>query len=184
MRMEVHVHGTVLLRTGTTSAQVEEALRPWLDYIDEDNIADTKSVHPDEPGVVFDRKRRVLEVCWTGDVGRSFHQTISDSLAGLNSYTEEASAFEISYYLEDGKDEFSLVFVGPSASAIQEAQRHLMIEDVQNLLSRQFSEPEIAQVVALVNQLFERNIKSGAAPVQSGTAPEPMPMPPGRKHLH
>ncbi|MEQ1881361.1 MAG: DUF6806 family protein [Burkholderiales bacterium] len=184
MRMEVHVHGTVLLRTGTTSAQVEEALRPWLDYIDEDNIADTKSVHPDEPGVVYDRKRRVLEVCWTGDVGRSFHQTINDSLAGLNAYSEEASAFEISYYLEDGKDEFSLVFVGPTPSAIQEAQRHLMIEDLQNLLSRQFSEPEIAQVVALVNQLFERNVKAGATAAPTSTASETVPMPAGRKHLH
>ncbi len=112
MRMEVHVHGTVLLRAGTTTSQIEEALRPWLEYIDEDNLADAKSVHPDEPGVVFDKRRRVLEVCWTGDVGRSFHQIISGALASLNPFSEEAAAFEVSYYLEDGQDEFSMVFVG------------------------------------------------------------------------
>src|SRR5258705_13644886 len=59
MRMEAHIHGTVLLRAGTTTTQIEEALRPWLEYIDEDNMADAKSVHPDEPGLVFDRRRRV-----------------------------------------------------------------------------------------------------------------------------
>ena len=115
MRMEVHVHGTVLLRAGTTPTQIEEALRPWLEYIDEDNLADAKSVHPDEPGILFDKRRRVLEVCWTGDVGRSFHQIVSDALASLNPFSEEAAAFEVSYYLEDGQDEFSVVFVGPTA---------------------------------------------------------------------
>jgi len=185
MRMEAHIHGTVLLRAGTTTTQIEEALRPWLEYIDEDNMADAKSVHPDEPGLVFDRRRRVLEVCWTGDVGRSFHQTIANALAALSPFSEEASAFEVSYYPEDGKDEFSLVFVGPTQDAIFEAQRGLMIEDVRSLLSRQFSDPEIAQVVALVNQLFERNVKSGTSNTQTSTSPsEPMPMPAGRKHLH
>ncbi len=134
MRMEAHVHGTVLLRAGTTASQIEEALRPWLEYIDEDNLADAKSVHPDEPGVVFDKRRRVLEVCWTGDVGRSFHQIVSGALASLNPFSEEAAAFEVSYYLEDGQDEFSMVFVGPTPETIYEAQRRRMIEDVQNLL--------------------------------------------------
>ena len=144
MRMEVHVHGTVLLRAGTTTSQIEEAMRPWLEYIDEDNLADAKSVHPDEPGVVFDKRRRVLEVCWTGDVGRSFHQIVSGALASLNPFSEEAAAFEVSYYLEDGQDEFSMVFVGPTPETIYEAQRRRMIEDVQNLLSRQFTEPASA----------------------------------------
>ena len=60
-----------------------------------------------------------------------------------------------------------------------------MIEDVHNLLSRQFTDPEIAQVVALVNQLFERNVKAGTSNTQPSTSPsEQMPMPAGRKHLH
>jgi len=185
MRMEVHVHGTVLLRAGTTTSQIEEAMRPWLEYIDEDNLADAKSVHPDEPGLLFDKRRRVLEVCWTGDVGRSFHQIVSGALASLNPFSEEAAAFEVSYYLEDGQDEFSMVFVGPTPETIYEAQRRRMIEDVQNLLSRQFTEPEVAQVSALVNQLFERNWKGGTTAAQAGSgSSEVVPMPPGRKHLH
>jgi hypothetical protein len=39
--------------------------------------------------------------------------------------------------------------------------------------------------VALVNQLFERNVKAGVSNTQTATNPsEPMPMPAGRKHLH
>ena len=185
MRMEAHVHGTLLLRAGTTPTQVEEALRPWLEYIDEDNLGDAKSVHPDEPGILFDKRRRTLEVCWTGDVGRSFHQIVSDALGALNPLSEEAAAFDVSYYLDDGQDEFSVVFVGPTPDAVREAQRHRMIEDVQNLLTRQFTEPEVAEVVALVNQLFERNWKGAAAAAKSGSAAsEVVPMPSGRKHLH
>jgi len=46
-------------------------------------------------------------------------------------------------------------------------------------------EPEVAEVTALVNQLFERNWKGAAAAAQSGSAAsELVPMPPGRKHLH
>src|SRR5258708_8897053 len=93
MRMEAHIHGTVLLRAGTTTTQIEEALRPWLEYIDEDNMADAKSVHPDEPGLVFDRRRRVLEVCWTGDVGRTFHQTVANAPAALNPFPHDPPAF-------------------------------------------------------------------------------------------
>lgn len=183
MRMEVHVHGTLLLRAGITPAQIDQALRPWLEYMDEDNIADTKSVHADEPGILFDRRRRVLEVCWTGDVGRSFHQIISDALAALNPLSEEAAAFEVSYYQDDGKDEFSLMFVGPTPESIFETQRRLMLEDLHGLLSRQFSDAEIAEVTALVNQLFERQRAGGPAAAKSG-ASGMVPMPPGRKHLH
>jgi hypothetical protein len=185
MRMEVHVHGTILLRAGTTPAQIDQALRPWLEYMDEDNIADTKSVHADEPGILFDRRRRVLEVCWTGDVGRSFHQIISDALAALNPLSEEAAAFEVSYYQDDGKDEFSLMFVGPTPELIFETQQRLMLEDLHNLLARQFSDAEIAEITGVVNQLFERQRAGGPAAGKSGTgASGVVPMPPGRKHLH
>ena len=68
MRIEVHVHGTIPLRAETTLSQLEAALRPWLRYIDEDNLVDARSVYEDEPGMVFDAKGSTLEICWTGDV--------------------------------------------------------------------------------------------------------------------
>ncbi|HZP92770.1 MAG TPA: DUF6806 family protein [Burkholderiales bacterium] len=183
MRVEVHVHGTVLLKAGTTSAQIEVALRPWLDYIDEDGLGEAKSAHPDEPGIVFDRRRRVLEVCWTGDVGRSFRQILAESLDSLNPYSEEAAAFDVTYYLDDGRDEFDVMFVGPSAEAIHQAQRRRMMEDLKSLLSRQFKDDEVSQVLAHVNQLFERNWQTNQSAAQSASS-EPAATAPGRKQLH
>jgi hypothetical protein len=184
MRTEVHVHGTILLRSGTTASQIEEALRPWLEYIDEDSLADVKSVHPDEPGVVFDRKRRLLEVCWTGDVGRSFRQVLAEALENLNPYSEEASPFDITYYHDDGRDEFDAMFVGPTVEAIREAQRRRMLDDLGALLSRQFAEGEVSQVLALVNQLFERNWQLQQPAGKSATSDEPTAAPVSRRQLH
>ncbi len=83
MRTEVHVHGTVVLVEGVSIGQVEGALRPWLDYLDCASIKEARSLEQDEPGIVFDRKRFLLEICWTGDVGRNFQGVLGDALAGL-----------------------------------------------------------------------------------------------------
>jgi hypothetical protein len=182
MRVEVHVHGTVLLKAGTSAAQIEAALRPWLDYVDEDTLADAKSVHPDEPGIVFDRRRRVLDVCWTGDVGRSFRQILADALEALNGYSEEAASFDVTYYHDDGRDEFDVMFVGPTQSAIHQARRRRMLEDLQHLLAREFNETDAGQVLALVDQLFERNWQQqGTSQTQASEEPE---APVSRKQLH
>lgn len=183
MRVEVHVHGTVLLKAGTTGAQLDAALRPWLEYIDEDNLADAKSAHPDEPGIIFDRRRRVLEVCWTGDVGRSFRQVLAESFEALNGFCEEAVPFDVTYYHDDGRDEFDVMFVGPSADAIHEAQRARMMEDLQHLLSRQFSDSDTGQVLALVNELFERNRQAGKQTASDSPTADVGPVP-TRKQLH
>jgi hypothetical protein len=184
MRVEVHVHGTVLLKAGTSTAQIEAAIRPWLDYVDEDNLADAKSVHPDEPGIVFDRRRRVLDVCWTGDVGRSFRQVLAEALDALNGYSEEAASFDITYYHDDGRDEFDVMFVGPTSEAIHQARRRRMMEDLQHLLSREFNETETGQVLALVNRLFEHHWQSEQEGSQSAAATEEESAPLGRKQLH
>ena len=181
MRVEVHVHGTVLLKAGTSTAQIEAALRPWLDYVDEDSLADAKSVHADEPGIVFDRRRRVLDVCWTGDVGRSFRQILGEAMDALNGYSEEAASFDITYYHADGRDEFDVMFVGPTAEAVHQARRRRMFEDLQHLLSREFNESETGQVRALVNQLFEHHWQSAQDSAQESAEDEALA---GRKQLH
>jgi hypothetical protein len=157
MRIEVHVHGNISLRPGVTLPQIEAALRPWLRYIDEDGIVDARSVYEDEPGIVFDAKQKTLEICWTGDVGRGFRESIEEALQALCPYTETAVEVEVSYYHDDGQDEFGMVFVGPTPESIHERQKSRMIDDVSGTLARHFSEAEIGEVVALVNQMFERN---------------------------
>ena len=168
MRIEAHVHGTIPLRPGTTLSQVESALRPWLRYIDEDSLADARSVYEDEPGLNFDARERVLDICWTGDVGRGFRESIEEAMQALCPHTEAAAEVEVSYYHDDGQDEFGMVFVGPTPESIHARQKSRMIDDVSGLLARHFSEAEIGEVAALVNQLFERNWVESTGEAQSG----------------
>ncbi len=183
MRVEVHVHGTILLRSGTSTEQMESAMRPLLDYIDEDSLAEVRSIHPDEPGITFDRRRRVIEICWTGDVGRSFRQLLAEALEALNAYCEEAAPIDITYYHEDGRDEFDVIFVGPTPESVDRARRQRMMEDLQHVLSRDFDDTEIGQVLDLVNQMFDRRWESGRRP--SSTTPADTPAAAmRRKHLH
>lgn len=189
MHTEVHVHGVIPIKSGITQAEVEQALRPWLEYVDLDGLADARSAHQDEPGIVFDRRRRVLDMCWTGWVGRNFQRALESAFEALCSYAEQAAGVEVTYYQEDGRDERTMAFVGPSRESIQEEQRRSMIEDVTLLLSRHFSQGEIGDVLQLVNQLFERRWaeQGGAAAGKdvdrsSGAASTRTAQ--GKKHLH
>ena len=182
MHTEVHVHGLVPLKGGVTQTEVEQALRPWLEYVDLDGLADARSANQDEPGIVFDRRRRVLDICWTGWVGRNFQRALESALSAVCEFAEGAAAIEVTYYQEDGRDEFGVVFVGPDPTAIERAKRGRLIEDVAMLLSRQFGEQEVGQVATLIERLFEEQARSQQDPA---SAPAAIRGPiSGRKHLH
>ena len=168
MHTEVHVHGNVLVLEGASQQELEQALTPWLSYVDIESLSDAKSAQQDEPGIVFDRRRRMLEICWTGWVGRNFQKALETAFEALCPYTEEACGIEVTYYHDDGRDEHGMVFVGPSLEAVQDMQRNFMVEDVSALLSRHFNDAEIGEVVGLVNQLFDRRIAAGPG----GTDPQ------------
>ncbi|HET9664129.1 MAG TPA: DUF6806 family protein, partial [Burkholderiales bacterium] len=91
MRMEVHIHGNAFLCKGVRLPQVEQALRPWLDYLDADTIAEAASLEREEPGIVFDPRERTLNICWTGEVGRSFHGRLTETFQNLGTLAEYAS---------------------------------------------------------------------------------------------
>jgi len=183
MHTEVHVHGTISLKSSATQAQVEQSLAPWLTYVDIESLAEARSAHQDEPGIVFDRRKRSLEICWTGWVGRNFQKAVETAFEALCPYTEEAAALEVSYYHEDGRDERGMVFVGPSVESIEAMQRSYMLEDIQALLGRHFSDAEIGEVTGLVNQLFDRRwVERGAEPV-TGSSERPQRSS-GKRHLH
>ena len=173
------------MRAETTLSQIEAALRPWLRYIDEDSLVDARSVYEDEPGIVFDGKGKTLELCWTGDVGRGFRELIEEALQALCPYTESAADIEVSYFHDDGQDEFGMVFVGPTPESVHEHQKSRMVDDVSDLLARHFSEAEIGEVAALVNQLFERNWSEKTGSGQSGSTSAPHGLTPAqRRRLH
>jgi hypothetical protein len=183
MHTEVHIHGTVALRSGVTQAELEQALAPWLGYVDIESLAEARSAHQDEPGLVFDRRRRVLEICWTGWVGKNFQKALESAFEALCPFSEDAAGVEVTYYQEDGRDEHGMVFVGPSTDSIEGAQRRYMIEDLQALLGRHFSDAETSEVVGLVNQLFDRRYSERGATPSTGTQQVPQRSG-GKRHLH
>jgi hypothetical protein len=184
MHTEVHVHGTVALKGGVTQSDVDQALGSWLAYVDIENLTEARSAHQDEPGIVFDRRRRVLEICWTGWVGRNFQKALEAAFEALCALSEEAAGVEVTYYHEDGRDEHGMVFVGPASEMIEAVQRRYMIEDIQALLGRHFGDAEIGEVVGLVNQLFDRRWAERGAEPSTGTTERPQRSSYGKRHLH
>ena len=185
MRTEVHVHGSIFLCKGVRLSQVDQAMRPWLEYLDVDTIADAHSLEREEPGIGFDPKERVVNVCWTGEVGRSFQARLTEAFHNLGPLSEYASEVEVTYYPEGGDDEFYQMFVGPSAESIHEFRRQCVVEDVSSLLSRHLGKQEVEQVAALINQLFDAAAAARAEASQdSGSTSTVIPLHPRNKHLH
>jgi hypothetical protein len=185
MRLEVHVHADIPILEGVSRKQIEQALAPWLAYLDCDTLADVKSLEPEEPGLRFDEKDLMLLVCWTGEIGRSFHAALESSLEQLGPYCYEAVEVDVTLYHESGDQESRLLFVGPTAQSIHEAQRRCMIEDVSAILERQFDKEKSAEVATLVNQLFDRDWKEKASGVKPQTERAfEYATRPSRKNLH
>lgn len=185
MRIEVHVHGNVFLGRGVRLSQLEHALRPWLEYLDVERIAEAVSLEREEPGIQFDPRERTLTICWTGDVGRSFHNRLGEAFQNVGALTEYSSEIEVTYYPENGDDEFYQMFVGPSPESIHEFRRQCVIEDVTTLLSRHLSQADVNQVKVLANQLFDQDWAArkvtGETAASSSTV---IPLHPRGKHLH
>ena len=184
MRHEVHFHAEIPILEGVSRRQLEQAFAPLLEYLDAEGLADVKSLEPDEPGFKYDEKELLLTVCWTGEVGRSFQGALEAALDSLGPYCYEAVEVDLTLYHENGEQESKLLFVGPTAHAIHEAQRRCMIEDVAAILARQFGKEEVAQVTALVNELFDRDWKERASQQKKPERAFETYTRPSRKNLH
>ena len=184
MRMEVHVHGTAFLCKGVHLTQIEDALRPWLDYLEVDAIAKVQSIEREEPGIRFDAKEQALDICWTGEVGRSFHHRLKEAFEALGPLTEYASEITVTYYQDNGKEEFQQIFIGPSAEAIHEIRRQCVEEDLVGCCRRTSTRTRVDEVTGIVNQMFDADWKNRpAADEQTVSTPLLQPHPRNR-HLH
>jgi hypothetical protein len=184
MRHEVHLHADVPILEGVSRRQIEQACAPLLEYLDADSLAELKSLEPDEPGFKYDEKELLLAVCWTGEVGRSFQGALEAALEALGPYCYEAVEVDLTLYLQNGEQESKLLFVGPTPHAIHEAQRRCMVEDVAAVLARQFDKEKVAEVAALVNELFDRDWKEKAAQEKKPERAFESYTRPSRKNLH
>ena len=184
MRHEVHVHADIPILEGISKRQLEQALAPLLEYLDADGMADAKSLEADEVGFKYDEKELILYICWTGEVGRSFHGALDAALESLGPFCYEAVEIDVTVYHENGEQESKLLFVGPTAHAIHEAQRRCMIEDVAAILARQFDKKQVAEVTSLVNEMFERDWKEKASQQKKPERAFESYTRPSRKNLH
>lgn len=184
MRMEVHVHADIPILEGVSRKQLEQALVPLLEYLDVDSMAEVKSLEADEPGIKYDDKDLLLFICWTGEIGRSFHAALDQALENLGPLCYEAVELEVTLYHPNGEQEQKLMFVGPTAQAIHEAQRRCMIEDVAALLERQFDKTKTGEVLALVNEMFDRDWKDKASQPKKPERAFETYTRPSRKNLH
>ena len=184
MRHEVHLHADIPILEGVSRRQLEQAFAPLLEYLDADGLADVKSLEADEPGIKYDEKELLLTVCWTGEIGRSFHGALEAVLENLGPYCYEAVEVDVTQYHENGEQESRLLFVGPTAQAIHEAQRRCMLEDVAAILARQFEKDKVGEVTALVNDLFERDWKEKSTQQKKPERAFESYTRPSRKNLH
>jgi uncharacterized protein DUF6806 len=184
MRHEVHVHADIPILEGVSKRQIEQAFAPLLEYLDADGLGDVKSLEPEEFGIKYDEKELILYLCWTGEIGRSFHGALEAVLENLGPYCYEAVEVDVTQYHENGEQESRLLFVGPTAQAIHEAQRRCMIEDVAVILGRQFEKDKVGEVTALVNDLFDRDWKEKSTQQKKPERAFESYTRPSRKNLH
>ena len=163
---EIHVHGDVNVRTGVERKDLQEALKPLWQYAGARSLNDgAASLYDDEPGMQFDEDKRLLQVCWTVRGDDDFRHVLDDLCMNLNEVSEAGAPIEVTFYDADydeedeasgreARDDFLLLFIGPTPAAIMQAQRDLLIQDVVNLMERHFDGAELGGVVGEIDKLF------------------------------
>jgi hypothetical protein len=163
---EIHVHGEVPLRSEVNFEQIQEALKPLWKYAGARSLADgADSAYEEEPGIRFEQKERMLQICWTVAGDDDFRQALDEMCMALNELAEQGAALEVTFYDVDfdeeeadpeaeSRDDFLMLFVGPNPAAIMQVQRDLLVEDVVGLMERHFDGAELGGVVAEIDKLF------------------------------
>jgi hypothetical protein len=181
---EIHVHGDVPLRPDVNFEQIQEALKPLWKYAGARSLADgASSAYEEEPGICFDQKEHVLQICWTVTGDDDFRQVLDEMCMGLNELSEQGAALEVTFYDtdfdedEDGdpeeepRDDFLMLFVGPNPAAIMQVQRDLLVEDVVSLMERHFDGAELGGVVSEIDKLFNDRFDALVNSLEIGKRP-------------
>ncbi|WP_295850330.1 DUF6806 family protein [uncultured Xylophilus sp.] len=180
---EIHVHGDVVLRADVTFEQLQDALKPLWKYAGARSLADGAASHyEDEPGIEFDTKEHVLHICWTVNGDDDFRQSLDEMCMSLNELSEQGAAIEITFYDTDfdeedeppeaeARDDFLMLFVGPTPAAIMQVQRDLLVQDVVNTMERHFDGAELGGVVAEIDKLFGQRFDALVNSLELGKPP-------------
>jgi hypothetical protein len=180
---EIHVHGDVPLRSDVSFEQIQEALKPLWQYAGAKSLADgATSAYEEEPGLRFEQKERMLQMCWTVPGDEDFRQALDEMCMALNELSEQGAAIEVTFYDtdfdedegdpdEESRDDFLMLFVGPNPAAIMQVQRDLLVEDVIHLMERHFDGAELGGVVAEIDRLFSDRFDALVNSLEIGRRP-------------
>jgi uncharacterized protein (DUF2267 family) len=185
---EIHVHGEVPLREDVTFAQLEEALKPLWSYAGAKSMAKgAASSYEEEPGLRMDAKAHVLHMCWTVPADEDIRQALEEMCMGLNELASGGAAIEVSIYDtefddddDDGdeiddeaesRDDFLMLFVGPTPGDIMQVQRDMLVEDVMSVVERHFDRTEMQGIVSEVDKLFTQRFDALVNSLQVGRPP-------------
>jgi hypothetical protein len=187
---EIHVHGQVPLRAEVVFADVQAALKPMWQYAGAKSLTEgADSVYEDEPGIQFESKQHLLQMCWTVAGDQDFRQTLDDVCMNLNEIADVGAAIEVSFYdvnydrdeedegsnaQEESQDDFMVLFVGPNPAAIMQVQRDLLVQDVIHLMERHFDASELGGMVAEVDKLFTQRFDALVRSLEIGVPPRGM----------
>ncbi len=180
---EIHVHGDVPLRADVGFAQIQDALKPLWKYAGAKSLADgAQSSYEEEPGIKFDAPEHLLQMCWTVPGDEDFRQSLDEMCMNLNELAQEGAAIEVTFYDADfdeeeespgaeSRDDFVMLFVGPTPAAIMQVQRDLLVQDVVNMMERHFDGSELGGVVAEIDKLFGQRFDELVNSLELGRPP-------------
>ncbi|MEJ7930984.1 DUF6806 family protein [Ramlibacter sp. AN1015] len=180
---EIHVHGDVPLRPDVSFAQLQEALKPLWKYTGAKSLADaSESAYEEEPGIRFDSGEHLLTLCWTVNGNDDFRQVLDEMCMSLNELAEQGAAIEVTFYDTEfdedeeppdaeSRDDFVMLFVGPTPAAIMQVQRDLLVEDVVHMMERHFDASELGGVVAEIDRLFSDRFDALVSSLEIGKPP-------------
>lgn len=180
---EIHVHGQVQLRPDVLFPQLQEALKPLWKYAGAKSLAEgAASSYEEEPGIQFEAKDHLLQLCWTVEGDEDFRQVLDEMCMNLNELSQTGAAIEVTFYDtefddeeesegDESRDDFVMLFVGPNPAAIMQVQRDLLVQDMVNLMERHFDGAELSGVVAEVDKLFAQRFDALVNSLEIGRPP-------------
>ena len=180
---EIHVHGQVLLRPEVSFEQLQDVLKPLWSYAGAPSLAaGAVSAYEEEPGIQFNAKESMLQMCWTVSGGEDFRQALDDMCMGLNELAQDGAAIEVTFYdaefddeegdrSQQARDDFVMLFVGPNPAAIMKVQRDMLVQDVIHMMERHFDASELVGVVSEIDKLFMQRFDSLLSSLEIGKLP-------------
>jgi uncharacterized protein (DUF2267 family) len=126
-------------------------------------------------------------MCWTVAADEDFRSCLDEMCMNLNELASAGTSIEISIYdtefdeededdSKESRDDFLMLFVGPTPGDIMQVQRDMLIDDVMAVMERHFEKEEMGAVVQEIDKMFTKRFD---AMVDSLTIPRSLRGGPG-----